>query len=333
MSSSYIDAPFIKSPFLSSMLNLFDSLRYKKEHFDVASCLLLTGESGSGKSSLAEYYVKNNPAVEEEERTYIPVFHFEIKAISTPQEFIRSLLIALGDPQQGNGARNYGELYNRLIALIKIVGVELLILDEIQVIIERRSAKVLTGIADIFKDLIKNTKIPIVFMGMPWIKYLIDSNEQLKRRISYRHTIPPYRISKKNWRDDYRRLLKLLGDAYQISGKIQLEELSTTYRFFTATSGNLSSTSVLIRDAYMMSEMEGRSIDLSLFAEVVRGYGFEDECNQFLLPLDKLELRELIHSSDWNFGYRANKNAIIDAEYALYGITSDRRLITIRGAA
>ncbi len=325
--------PFIKSPFIADMIKLFDTLRYKKQQFGVASCLLLTGESGSGKSALAKYYVTHNPVVEEEERTHIPVLHFELKAISTPLEFLRSLLIAIGDPQQGMGARNQGELYDRLITLIRVVGIELLILDEIQMIIERRSAKVVTGIADIFKDLIKDTEIPIVFMGMPWSKYLVDSNQQLKRRIAYRRVIPPFRVSQKNERDNYRRLLKMLSSAYQIPREMKLEDISTTYRVFAATRGNLSATASLIGDVYMLSEMEDKAIDLSLFAEVVRSYGLDDSVNPFLLPLEHLELRELIVHSDWHFGHRANKNSIVDAEYVVYGISPNNRLFTIDGVA
>lgn len=326
-------SPFIKSPFLNDMVNLFDKLRFKKKHFGVASCLLITGESGSGKSALAKYYVKNNPVVEQEERTYVPVLHFELRAISTQSEFLRSLLVVTGDPQQGLGARNQGELYDRLVTLIKAIGVELLILDEIQMIIERRSAKVITGIADLFKDLIKDTEIPIVFMGMPWSKYLVDSNQQLNRRISYRHTIPPFRISQKETRDDYRKFLKMLSDFYRLSAQIKLEEVSITYRFFAATNGNLSTTSNLIRDAYMLSIMDNKPINLQLFADVMESYGVSENINPFLLLLDKLELKELIIHSDWHFGYKANKNSIIDAEYVVYGINSNKKLYMIDGVA
>jgi len=331
MESSHIDRPFIKSPFLSNIIDLFDSLRYKKVNFGVASCLLLTGESGSGKSELAKYYVKNNPVVEQAERTQIPVLHFELKAISTPEEFLRSLLVAVGDPQQGLGARNKGELYDRLVTLVNTTGIELLMLDEIQVIIERRSAKVVTGIADLVKDLIKDTEVPIVFMGMPWSKYLVDSNQQLKRRISYRYTIPPYRISQQDYRNDYRRLLKLLSDAYGFSDKIKLEELSMTLRCFSATNGNLAATSDLVCDAFMMSKMENKKINIGLFADVARNYGVHDDYNPFLLPLEKLVLKELIVHSDWHFGYRANKNSIIDAEYADYGVSDNQKVYCLTG--
>lgn len=331
MNKKILERPFIKSPFLADMIKLFNSLRDKKKYYGIASCILLTGESGSGKSELAKYYLKNNPAVELEEQTHIPVLHYELRSVSTPEEFLRSLLVAIGDPQQGRGARNKGELYGRLVILIKTVGIELLILDEIQVIIERRSAKVVTGIADLFKDLINDTEIPIVFMGMPWSKYLIDSNQQLKRRIAYRYVIPPYRVSNKEYRDDYRRLLKLLSDFYGLSKEIKIEDVTFALRCFGATNGNLSATANLVCDAYVLSDNEGKRVDLQLFAEVVRGYGTPDYSNAFLLPLEKLILKELVVHSDWHFGYRANKNAIIDAEHIEYGVSESNRIYCLTG--
>lgn len=329
--SSTIDQPFIISPFISRIHELFDSLREKNDKYSVASCLLLTGESGSGKSEIAKRYVENNPVVETSEGTKIPVLHYELKSVSRPEEFLRSILVSIGDPQRGLGARNKGELFDRLVTLVKTTEVELIVLDEIQVIIERRSASVVTGIADLFKDLIKEAEIPIVFMGMPWSRYLVDSNRQLKRRISYRHVVPPFRISTKEHKNDYRRLLKLLGKAYGLSEHIELEETSVTIRFFSATSGNLATTVNLVSDAFMMSEMENREVDLNLFACVLESYGVDSSFNPFLLPIEKLVLRELVVHSDWHFGYRANKNSIIDAEYAEFGVSGERKIYSLTG--
>lgn len=331
MSKATIAKPFIINPFISKIHNLFDDLRFKNKEYGNASCLLLTGESGSGKSAIAEHYADNNPVIETSYLTRRPILHYELKSVASPVEFLRSILVKVGDPQGGLGARNKGELFERLVTLIKTTEVELIILDEIQVIIERRSASVLTGIADLFKDLIKETKVPIVFMGMPWSRYLIDSNQQLKRRISYRHVVPPYRISTKEDKDDYRRLLKLLAEAYGLNNYIKLEEMSVTLRFFSATSGNLAMTADLISEAFMMSEMESKEVNVDLFACVLESYGVDSSINSFLIPIENLVLRELVVNSDWHFGYKANRNSIIDAEYVEFGVTEGRKIYSLTG--
>ena len=295
--------PFIKSPFVEQILKLFDSLRQKNEGYGVASCMLLTGESGSGKSELAKYYLNNNPVIEEEERTRIPVLHFELKSVSTPRDLLISLLVAIGDPQKGKNARNQDELFGRLVGLIKVVGMELLILDEIQVIIERRSQQVLTGIADLFKDLIKNTEIPIVFVGMPWSRYLINANRQLERRVKYRYQFPVFRVSSKSERDDYRRFLKLLARSYELD--ITLESLETTYRVFAATEGIVSNTVELVSDASILAKMNNENMDTLLLAKTMRSYGVPDSENPFLIDIKAILIVSVIKSTSIFFASNA----------------------------
>ena len=318
--------PFIKSPFVEQILKLFDSLRQKNEGYGVASCMLLTGESGSGKSELAKYYLKNYPVIEEEERTRIPVLHFELKSVSTPRDLLISLLVAIGDPQNGRNARNQDDLFERLVGLIKVVGLELLILDEIQVIIERRSHQVLTGIADLFKDLIKNTNIPIIFVGMPWSRYLINANRQLERRVKYRYQFPVFRVSSKSERDDYRRFLKLLARSYELN--IALESLETTYRVFAATEGIVSNTVELVSDATILAKMNNENMDVLLLAKTMSSYGVPDSENPFLIDIKAILIKELVKHSDWRFNTRANKNAHVEGEYCLFGISAEGKVIS-----
>jgi hypothetical protein len=320
------EKPFIKSPFIHETLKVIDNLRRKERDFGIPSCMLLTGESGSGKSELAKYYLKSNPIIEKPERTRIQVLHFELKSVSTPRDLLISLLVAIGDPQLGRNARNQDDLFERLIGLIKVVGLELLILDEIQVIIERRSQQVLTGIADLFKDLIKNAKIPIIFIGMPWSKYLFSSNRQLARRVKYRYQFPVFRVSNKTERDDYRIFLKLLANSYGLL--LQLQDLELTYRVFAATDGVLSSTVDLVSDACILSKMDNEPMDVSLLAKTMRSYGVPDLENPFLMNLENLSIRELIEHSDWEFNARANKNAHIEGKYATYGISTNGKLFS-----
>lgn len=323
---NYLNKPFIKSPFVDQMLKLFDSLRLKNREYGVASCMLLTGESGSGKSELAKYYLRNNPVVEEEERTRIPVLHFELKSVSTPRDLLISLLVAIGDPQNGKNARNQDDLFERLVLLTKVVGLELLILDEVQVIIERRSQQVLTGIADLFKDLIKNTNIPIVFVGMPWSRYLINVNRQLERRVKYRYQFPVFRVSSKTERDDYRKFLKLLARSYDLN--IALETLETTYRIFAATEGVISNTVELISDASIFAKMNNVNMDVHLLAKTMSSYGVPDSENPFLIDIRAIVIKELINHSDWQFNSRANRNAHIEGEYCLFCISSEGQIVS-----
>ena len=325
--TNILNKPFIQTPSLKNILELFDFLREKKKTFGEASSVLITGESGSGKTELAKQYLYKNPPFETVERSFIPVLHFELRAVSTPVEFLRSILLAIGDPQLGEG-RNAGVLFERFVILSKTRGIELLILDEIQVIIERRSQKVVTGLADLFKDLIKETQIPIVFMGMPWSQYLINSNPQLAGRVSYRYTLPPFKVSEPGEFTNFRKLLKALSSYYQIANSLKLESPEITYRIFAFSEGNMRQTIRIVHDAYIKSVITKSKIDLTLFSSVISEYGVPKEKNIFSLPIDKILIKEMVTHSDWEFGISANKNAIREAEFSYFKLTNDLRVVS-----
>ncbi|MDB6060055.1 MAG: hypothetical protein JWM78_158 [Verrucomicrobiaceae bacterium] len=325
--------PFVYFPRINELFSLFDLLRDQNIRHDAVSCALITGESGSGKSEIASRYVLKNPVVEEEERTFKPVVWYELKSVSNRKDFIIKLLIAIGDPQLGRGAKNEGELYDRLILQCRVIGLELLILDEIQVIIERRSQSVISVLADLFKDLIKDLGIPIVFMGMPWSRHLIDSNKQLRGRISYRHVIPSFRVSMPEYLNEFRKLLKKLSDHYQLSEDVGIYKQDMALKIFSFSSGNLRDTVILVRDAYTQSCRDGKAVSSATFKKVLRGYGVPDEQNQFIQQLERLQFRELVCHSDWNFGARTKENSIVDGKYVTFGVSTDRKIYSFHGAA
>ncbi len=64
------------------------------------------------------------------------------------------LLIAIKDLQKGTGGSNVNDLLGRFVTIAKEVRLELIILDDIQTVIQRRSYSVLAGIGDKLKELI-----------------------------------------------------------------------------------------------------------------------------------------------------------------------------------
>ena len=289
---STMPKPFIKGPLTSRLLDLFDWLREKRRKYDETSCAIINGESGSGKSEIAKRYASLYPRVEESERTYIPVLHIALPSIASKEELLKIILVKLGDPQRGEGAKNANRLLDRLGKLLKTTGVELLIFDEVQGTIERRSNKVITGIADLYKELIDITKIPIVFMGMPWSVHLIDSNSQLRRRVTYRFVLPPFKISDEESLRDYMRFMCILAEKFGFADSINLRDIATCYRIFSYTEGNLGVTYELFRDVYMRADSDGCAANYDVMKKVVARYRDRGATNPLELAIDKVRFRE-----------------------------------------
>ena len=64
----------------------------------------------------------------------------------------------------------------------------LIILDEFQHFVDKDSWRVLKNVSDWLKNLIDETEVPIVLIGMPYAVEILDApgNEQLQRRFSVR---------------------------------------------------------------------------------------------------------------------------------------------------
>lgn len=319
-----IKKPFINSPFVEEIFAHMDRLRIQKTRYGDVQSLAITGESGSGKSELAIRYALKYPIKNDKYRTHIPVAIIQLKSVSNPKALLVQILIAIRDPQNGEGSADV--LLERLARLAKEIGLELIILDEIQTTIQRRSDRVLAVIADAVKDIILHAEIPIAFFGMPWSSHLFEANKQLSERVLTRIMIEPYKLSERNSRDDYKTLVSFLFQHYQISKKLEISNKELLVRLFAYTSGNMRRTVELIRNVYVESDLTESPFSIELFSRVLRSRGLSDSENPFVLPLEELTLYELAVHSDWNSKAKLGEYSIVQPQYTAYGVSSDLKL-------
>jgi len=205
----------------------------------------------------------------------------------------------------------------------------LIILDEIQVFFEGRPTKTVRKHGDVFKDLIKDSAIPIVFLGMPYSKYFFRANEQLDGRVNHNHLVPVYRASTKELFNNYRRLLKMLGSAHNVSDIVTLEEVTVALRIFCYTRGNLRQTVELVSDFKIDCKTGHARKSIEGLGDVIKTRGYPDSQNPFFVPKEKLTLSELVTHTDYRLGARSGAKAVVDAEYVDYGVTKDDKLYSL----
>lgn len=268
-----VEKLFIMHPSFERCLKKIEECR---EHSKISAeplCMLITGEPGVGKTTLCKEYVKLHPRTELNEKTKIPVLLARIPIPATPKNLVSFLLTDLDDPIADKGT-TYNQT-KRLFNFIDKCEVEIIILDEFQHFIDRDLDKTLYNISDWLKQLITETEIPVVLVGMPQSVKVLDTNSQLKRRFSMRDELKNFewitksddkksgekgnkKISKEvNKSNDYRIFLKMVDEMLPLAEDSHLAGQLIAYPMWKATHGNVARTMKLARYATKLALMSG----------------------------------------------------------------------------
>lgn len=321
--------PFVATATVKQIFKVLDDLRGVGYIEEGDTNCLITGESGCGKSELVKRYVEKYPRRELDEYTHVPVLYVKLRSPQTPKAFAQQILIALGDPQEGKGAKTREELYERIRILCVGCRVELVILDEVQTLIQNRSKGVIASISDWFKDLMNCTKVPVVLVGMPWCRGFVEENDQLDTRVGYRYYIETYKVS--SGFNQYIKFIELFSKNYKFDKSFYVNDPEFAYRLFAYSSGIVRATVGQLVKVSILANKKGKAIDLKCFQEVLRDRGIKDEDNVFKLPITELKLREIVNSSCWIQQKSYKKERFKSAEFETYKLSGGMELVHCPG--
>ena len=233
--------------YLTAMEKIGRCHRLGRHGLSEPSCLLITAESGCGKSTIREQYAKTYERYEADDRTVIPVLHLQLPSAPTIKNVAEKILIELGDPFAEKGSAE-GKTA-RIVKLLKECGVELVILDEFQHFVDRSSEKVEYKVADWLKSLISESKVPFILMGLPRCQRILDVNEQLRRRFLPRVALHRFQADTPTQRKQFFTLLKGLEKCLPLEGRTALTDRAVTMRIYYATYGVIDHTMKLVSSA------------------------------------------------------------------------------------
>lgn len=249
---------------------LLEKIKYCHEFSRVSpepKSMLVTGFTGVGKTKLYERYQQNYPPTEEPDATIVPVLSAVIPAQASVKGLVTKLLLALGDPMADKGTVVQQTI--RLQHLLKTAKTELIILDEFQHFIDRDSSKVLQSTADWLKNLLNETGIPLVLIGMPSCTLVLDANPQLRRRFSIRRELAPFQWTAPGAKNEIQLLLAVIEKMLPLKKPSHLSDPDTAYRIYCGTAGIMSSIMKLVRGAATAAVMSGAErITLDGLAEI-----------------------------------------------------------------
>ncbi|MBY0366452.1 MAG: TniB family NTP-binding protein [Roseateles sp.] len=153
----------------------------------VAQNLLVLGESGTGKTTLARWFCRRYPKQQLLERDVLPVLYVSVPAAATIAGTVEAILLQLGDlePERGTISSKTA----RAVRIAKACAVEMLLFDEAQHLHDRGRTHSQYFVGDWLKAFIDALALPVVLLGLPRTKALLQVNEQLRRRFAHQMSL------------------------------------------------------------------------------------------------------------------------------------------------
>lgn len=173
-------------PFVAAMTAIEANLQMYREA-GVATHMLVTGEAGTGKSSLCRWLACQHPLRVLPDRDVVELLITAIPPAASIASIASTMLEALGDPYAGAGT--VSQKTHRVITLCRGCGVEMLLFDEAQHLQDRGDTKTHYMVGDWLKHLIDQLAVPTVLLGLPRLENVLQVNDQLRRRFSSRRRL------------------------------------------------------------------------------------------------------------------------------------------------
>jgi len=288
---------------MKAILGRMSWLMLKGYTQDEAPGMLLKGQSGAGKSSIIEWFLKRNPMYEEDKKFVQPVVRASVPPKPDVSSLGQEILNGLGDPYSDSSTKESRR--RRIYTLMKNLGVKLLILDEVQHFVDHGGASALE-VTNWFKMLVSETQIPVVLVGLPRSEDLLTRNEQMARRFPMRCYLEPFHHRSDYAFHEFRGVLSALQKRITVPC-IPLHHPDVADRLLMATHGLMGHIISLLDAAVDTANYQGCEIDLSILAiafnEVV--WRAPDALNPFLTnePLRSLRgIGEPFEKWDTSYG-------------------------------
>ena len=227
-----------------------------------ASVLIVYGPPGVGKTTIIGEYQKRFPRKQYEERDHVPVLSISVSAKPTAREMAADLLCELVDDLTTPLVKGTkAQVIRRLESLIKPMGVELIILDEVSNFFNRAlDSRAFQGSTDFIKELVIRFRIPVVLVGMPRLVDIVDprcfpgiERAQLISRCMRPVPVMPIPFKGKAWA----RVMEQYRSNLPVPTPDLVSEMMLL-RMYVATRGIQRDISVLLANALLHREAENR---------------------------------------------------------------------------
>lgn len=181
-----------------------------------------------------------------------PVIVVETPSFPTIKSLASEVLYSLGDPLYYKGTEVTMTI--RAIKQMDELGVQMMIFEEMQNIIDQDSEKLLSKAATWLKRFINGSKRATVIMGLERVAKLFQYNEQLRRRFTKSYVIKPFNGNDAQSRVYLIKFLKTLNKKFQFQDGLEIFSDEMPMRFYYASAGLVGYMTNIIFEAERLAE-------------------------------------------------------------------------------
>jgi energy-coupling factor transporter ATP-binding protein EcfA2 len=247
-------------PLWEQILQIMQDAHELNPHAAEPQCLMVTGPTGAGKSTLVDSYAARYPAAYTATGIRRPVAKATVPSKPTVKSLATMILHALGDPRAAYGTE--GNMTLRIMNLFKACEVEFLILDEIQHFVDGESSgRIMVNASNWLKTIIKETHMATVLVGLQGdAEQVVNVNPQLGRLFGDPYVLEPFTWdpSAPETITAFRKLLKALELQLPLAKPSHLYSPDTAQRCYVACGGVVGYLMRLIRGATRKALAQGR---------------------------------------------------------------------------
>lgn len=234
------------------------------------ACALLCGPSGTGKSTLCNYFRKHYVADAETHRkdgTYsnLPVFYCEVPSPATVKGLITNMLRMLINATPSGTVE---KLTHQLITCLKTSQVRVIFLDEIQrLCITTVAEKVRLDSLQWIVSLLNGSGIPVILSGTCLCRNIRREDEAFENRYPYFAELSNFRYETGDNSDYYATLKHLDRAMYQVAPLergVHLNDPTIAAPLFVGTRGNLKRMRLVINDALKTCLYRNEKLELKM---------------------------------------------------------------------
>ena len=258
-------------------------------------CMLLTGQSGSGKSKFIEEFCLAYPrrphALVDQRGNRSD--HAPVICVPVPDSTMKGLTKTLYQVLSGIEAPNRMDRFGLKEAVkhfTRQMDTKLIIFEETHQVINRKTDKVTMELGDFFKDLLNEGQFCIVIVGTDEAKLIVTSNPELERRVLLAHELVPFAWDDPDQRRDFKDLLDTFDDRLEeiFGQRSGLTKPELALRIYKATNGVVGLVAKLLENAGKFAARESASnpkvyVGMTHLRKAFDGSNFHARRNPFIV--------------------------------------------------